>query len=64
MDLTLIDVTDIPGVDLEDEVVLMGPQGDDRVSTYDLAGWANTIPYEIICGVGTRVPRRHIDSGS
>ncbi len=58
----MIDITDIPGVGLEDEVVLLGHQGEDEVSAYDLAEWANTIPYEIICGVGSRVPRRHIDS--
>jgi alanine racemase len=62
MDLCLVDVTDIPGVSLTDEVVLMGAQMDAEVSAHDLAAWAGTIPYEIVCGVGIRVPRRHIDS--
>ncbi|MFC1611656.1 alanine racemase [Myxococcota bacterium] len=64
MDLCIIDVTDISGVSLQDEVVLMGRQGDDQISAYDLAGWADTVPYEIICGVGTRVPRHHVDSAA
>jgi alanine racemase len=62
MDLCMIDVTDIPSVTLEDEVTLMGRQGDAYVSAYDLAKWADTIPYEIICGVGTRVPRYYVDN--
>ncbi len=59
MDLCMIDVTDIPGVGLDDEVVLMGTQGADAITAYDLARWAGTIPYEITCGVSDRVPRRY-----
>ena len=64
MDLCVIDVTDIPGVTLEDEVTLMGRQGGAEISAHDLARWADTIPYEIICGVGSRVPRYYIDSAA
>ncbi len=60
MDLCMIDVTDVPGVALEDEVVLMGTQGDEAITAYDLARWAGTIPYEIVCGVGPRVPRAYV----
>ncbi|MBI3180128.1 MAG: alanine racemase [Deltaproteobacteria bacterium] len=59
MDLCMIDVTDISGVSLADEVVLMGAQGSQEIPAYELARWADTIPYEITCGVSDRVPRRH-----
>ncbi|MBI5511285.1 MAG: alanine racemase [Deltaproteobacteria bacterium] len=62
MDLCMADVTDVPEVSLDDEVVLMGRQEGAEVSAYDLATWADTIPYEIICGVGARVPRYYVDS--
>ncbi|OGR08244.1 MAG: alanine racemase [Deltaproteobacteria bacterium RIFOXYB12_FULL_58_9] len=62
MDLCLADVTDIPNVAIDDEVVILGKQGDDEVSVYRLAEWAGTIPYEIVCAVGNRVPREHYGS--
>ena len=40
-----------------DEVVLIGEQGDARVSVEELADWAGTIPYEILTAIGGRVPR-------
>ncbi len=57
MDLMMIDVTHIPGVTLEDEVVLLGSQGDQRITPDELAILADTIPYEIMLGFGPRVPR-------
>src|SRR5205823_12231973 len=57
MDMTMIDVTDVPDVREGDEVVLMGDQGGQRISADDLAGLCDTIPYEIFCAIGTRVPR-------
>lgn len=60
MDLCMIDVTDVPAMTLQDEVVLLGDQGDERVTTYDLAEWAQTIPYEIVCAIGARVPRHYV----
>ncbi|HEY7534706.1 MAG TPA: alanine racemase, partial [Thermodesulfobacteriota bacterium] len=54
MDLTMIDVTDIPNVYVGDEVVLFG---DDRVSAENVAGWANTISYEVFSIIGKRVRR-------
>lgn len=57
MDLVTIDVTDIPDVRLEDEVVLLGRQGSEIVTAEELAAHAGTIPYEILCSVGARVPR-------
>lgn len=58
MDLTMVDVTDVPGVAVGDEVVLLGEQGGERVDADELAGKAGTISYEILCAIGRRVPRR------
>jgi alanine racemase len=58
MDLTLIDVTDVPGVSVGDEVVLLGEKDGLRVTADELARLAHTISYEIICGISQRVPRR------
>ncbi len=57
MDMTMLDVTDIPGVRVGDEVVILGKQGKSEVSVWELADWAGTSPYEIFCGISTRVPR-------
>ena len=56
MDMIMADITDIPGVTLEDEVVLLGAQGGERITADELAGLAGTIPYEIMLGFGPRVP--------
>lgn len=58
MDMTMFDVTGIPGVSMESEVTLMGPQGEDCLSPEELAGWAETIPYEIMLGFSARVHRQ------
>lgn len=60
MDMTLVDVTDIPGVTIGQEVILIGQQGSERITAADLAAWQQTIPYEILCAIGPRVPRRYL----
>jgi alanine racemase len=57
MDMSMADVTDIPGVEAGDEVVLLGAQGAERIPAEELAELAQTIHYEVICAVGARVPR-------
>lgn len=57
MDQILVDVTGLPGMDAGEEAVLIGGQGRERLTAEDLAGWAETIPYEILCGISKRVPR-------
>jgi alanine racemase len=57
MDLTIVDVTDIPGVEIGDEAVLIGSQGDRSITAYDQADLVGTIPYEILCNINARVPR-------
>jgi alanine racemase len=63
MDMTMVDVSDVPGAALGDEVILLGRQGDARVGADELAEKVGTIPYEILCAIGGRVPRRHVASG-
>ena len=59
MDLTLVDVTGISGVEVGDEVVLLGSSDGLNVDAREHAELANTIPYEILCGISKRVPRRY-----
>ncbi len=57
MDFIMVDVTDIPHVSLEDEVVLIGAQGKERITVEEIADKVNSISYEIFCLIGKRVPR-------
>lgn len=57
MDWILIDVTDIPGVAVGDEVTLLGRDNGNVVSAEEWAQKVDTIPYEVFCGVSKRVPR-------
>ena len=57
MDMTLIDVTKIQGVEEGDEVVLFGEQEGQVIQVEEMAIKGETIPYEILCNVGKRVPR-------
>ena len=61
MDMLMADVTDIEGVTLDDEVVLMGRQGAERITPDELAELAGTIPYEIMLGFSSRIPVEVID---
>ena len=57
MDWTIIDVTEVPDVRLDEQVVVIGDSGDERIRAEDLAMMTGTISYEITCGIGARVPR-------
>jgi alanine racemase len=57
MDLTTIDVTAIPGVDIGDEVILIGQSNQKSIDAGDHARLCETIPYEILCSISKRVPR-------
>jgi alanine racemase len=57
MDFFMADVTDVPGVKLEDEVTLLGADGRERITAEDLAGLAGTISYEIVSRINPLVPR-------
>jgi alanine racemase len=56
MDVTLVDATDAP-VRRGDRAVCLGRDGRDVVTAWELAEAADTIPYEILCGIGPRIPR-------
>ena len=58
MNLTMIDVTDIPQARLEDEVVLIGRSGKEAITAETLAGWAGTISYEIVSRICPQLERR------
>ena len=53
MDMTMVDVTEIPAVKQGDEVIIFGKD----LPIQDLANWAGTIPYEIMTGISQRVKR-------
>ena len=53
----IADVTDIPEAKEEDEVVLIGTDGKERITAEDIAEWSGTISYEILLSVGSRVER-------
>ena len=57
MDQMMADITDIPEARTEDEVVLMGIDGEERITAEDIAKWAGTISYEILLSAGSRVER-------
>lgn len=59
MDMTMVDVTDIPEVKPGHEAVLIGRQGNMQITAADLALWLGTIPYEVLCAIGPRVIRRY-----
>ena len=63
MDLVMADVTDLP-VQLEDEVVLIGRQGEEEILATEVAEWAQTIAWEVFTGIGTRVARVYLDGNA
>jgi alanine racemase len=59
MDQILVDCGD-DDVEVGDEVVLLGAQGDERITAEELAAHADTIGYEIVTAISERVPRRYV----
>lgn len=57
MDQTMVDVTHLKSVKPGDEAVVLGPQPPNSVTADDLAHWAGTINYEIVCSLGNLLPR-------
>ena len=60
MDLTIVDVSDLPDVQLGDEVVLIGRQGDEEILASEVAERASTIAWEVFTGIGSRVARVYV----
>ena len=61
MDHTMIDVTDVPGAAVGDAVVVVGQQGNETIDATELAGWCETISYEVLTSVARRVPRVYVE---
>ncbi|MBW2062936.1 MAG: alanine racemase [Deltaproteobacteria bacterium] len=64
MNLTMVDVTDIPGVEVGDEVVLLGTQDGEIISAPSLARMLGTISYEIFCTIGGLNHRQYVYQAS
>ena len=63
MDQTMVDVTDIPDVKLDDKVILIGCSGSEAITADDMAAATGTINYEIVCGLSRRIPRAYYREG-
>jgi alanine racemase len=62
MDMLMVDVTDVPGAAIGDAVTLIGADGAEEITVDEVALWAGTVSYEILCGISKRVPRRYKDA--
>ncbi len=62
MDQLVVDCGAGSAVEVGDEVVLLGRQGDDEVTAGEWAGLLDTIGYEVVTRIGPRVPRTYLDS--
>jgi alanine racemase len=59
MNVTVVDVTDIPAARRGDEVIVMGRQGDQQITADEIAGWMGTISYEVLCLFGSGMARQY-----
>jgi alanine racemase len=57
MDMIMVDATDLAPVTVGETVTLIGQQGKESIWADEVADWIGTIPYEVLCGIGSRVPR-------
>jgi alanine racemase len=62
MNLTMVDISDIPQAGLEEEVVLLGRDGEERISAETMAEWAGTINYEVVTRISPFLPRKVVDA--
>src|SRR5579872_1613047 len=61
MNLTAVDVTGVPGVEVGDEVIIIGETAKRKITAWEHANLASTIPYEILCAISPRVPRKYVE---
>ena len=61
MDLTVVDVSGIAGVEVGDEVVILGTSGNVSINAWEHARLCSTIPYEVLCRISKRVPRKAVE---
>jgi len=58
--MTAVEVTDIPEAQEGDEVILLGRQGEQEISADQIAAWLDTISYEVLTRIGSRVERIYL----
>ena len=63
MDQMMVDVTDIPGVQPEEPVVLVGRDGSEEITMEEISAAAGSFNYEFMCGISRRVPRYYCSHG-
>lgn len=63
MDLMMVDVTDIDGISVEDEVTLIGSEGGNTITAEEVGALSESFNYEIICGISKRVPKVFYKNG-
>ncbi len=63
MDQVMVDVTEIPDVQIDDKVYLIGRSGDEEITAEEMAAATGTINYEIVCGLSRRIPRAYYRGG-
>lgn len=61
MDMTMFDLTDVPDAAIDDDIILIGRQGHEEITAWDLAHTAQTNAYEILCHIGMTQPRTYIN---
>ena len=57
MDQTIVDITDVPGVEVGDAATILGAQGSDRITVAEFCAWSDCIPWEALCTLTQRVRR-------
>jgi alanine racemase len=64
MDMIMLDITDVPDVEVDDEVTLIGEQGGETITADEVGALCGTISYEVLAGIMARVPRLYVKGGS
>jgi len=57
----MVQLDEVPEAEAGDEVVIIGKQGDQRITAEEVASSWGTINYEVVCGIGKRVPRIYVN---
>ena len=60
MDVMMVDISDIPGAQIEDEVVVMGKMGAEEISVHEIAAWKRSVSYDILTNWSWRLPRVYL----
>ena len=60
MDLALLDLTEVPGAEVGDVATFIGTSPHCKIGAREIANQLNTLPYEVLCSIGKRVPRIYL----